>query len=274
MLHKGRRLRLLLGVISVVLGVALLAFAGYYGLGFLSAGNDSGEFDVSRSADVLAPVQVSAGANHPARSLSSIYPADFTAPKYWSVHQNATDEPFAPPSIPDDFTIVGEDYVVSLEDDPSAYATRVRIPAIHLDSSVAPLKLIDLGDSQQYETPANTVGFIPETSAPGGSGTGWYFGHLESFGHNEGSVFRNLPDVSGLIKNDPVDIYLTTDESEYIYRVYQTSQVSAEELSLQEYGPGTITLCTCWPPKIYTERVLVTAKLIAVKNASQGIFAS
>jgi sortase (surface protein transpeptidase) len=95
---------------------------------------------------------------------------------------------------------------------------------------------------------------------------GWYFGHLESFGTGEGSVFNNLPDVVELIRHDPVDIFIETDDAEYMYRVTATSQLHEDDLALTASSYSQVTLCTCWPPKVYDRRVLVTAELVAVKR--------
>ncbi len=251
---------------AIVVGIGLLSYSGFYAIGFILAGSDKSEFEVTAPQFNDVVNITGASVDHPAPSLASLYPLNVTLPKYWSKHQESEDAPLAPIGIPDGFTLLTEKDSLNSSLISESEVTRIQIPAIYLDSSVSALKLLDIGNSQQYETPDNTVGFIPETSLPGQEGAGWYFGHLESYGHNEGSVFRNLPKVSELIKHDPVDIILTTEEAEYIYRVEQTLQMSAKELSLkQNANDNSITLVTCWPPKIYTERVLVSASMIAVK---------
>ena len=93
-----------------------------------------------------------------------------------------------------------------------------------LDSSVAELGLVNIGDQLSYETPDNTVGHIPETANPGQMAQGWYFGHLRSVLQGEGNVFRRLPNIADLIRQDPVDVVLVTEDAEYLYRVIATEQ--------------------------------------------------
>ncbi len=322
-----RHLQLMASVATILIGLAIIGFVGWYGYIWLNAGNDSEDFIVELSPEREEVVLGHVLETYSTDSLVNLYPASRINPKYWGASDDIEDVPFGGPTIPDGFEPVeagkwelskdesGDTSIAatpsgnsrrinteqsSSDDSPSDLntsplvptvppavipsprdivspnentidlqdATRIRIPAIGLDSSVSTLNLIDLGDAQQYETPKNTVGFIPETSPPGGGGSGWYFGHLESFGHDEGSVFRNLPNIAEMIKKDPVDIFVTTEDGEFLYRVTRTTQVSAEDLALVDYGPDTITLCTCWPPKVYSERILVTAELIAFKKVA------
>ncbi|GIT17350.1 MAG: hypothetical protein CM1200mP39_01560 [Dehalococcoidia bacterium] len=68
-----------------------------------------------------------------------------------------------------------------------------------------------------------------------------------------------------LIKEDPVDIYLQTNDAEFIYRVTTTSQMHEEDLQLTTSNDAQITLVTCWPPRIYDQRIIVNATLIAYR---------
>ncbi len=266
------RIHTALAWLGIVAGIGILSAASYYTYLRITAGDDRESF-VSQVPDkdvvlgVLAPKGESDSL--PSPSLAIFYPAQSVNPKYWASHDTIKDGPFGAPGLPEGFKpIEAKDLQDILDIASEQVVLRMRIPVIHLDTPVSDLELLDLGDSAQYETPDNVVGFIPETDRPGEGGTGWYFGHLESFGHNEGSVFRGIPNIVDMIKNDPVDVFLSTEDAEYIYRVTQTNQVSAEDLALFESGPETITLCTCWPPKVYTERVLITAQLIAIKLAA------
>ena len=144
-------------------------------------------------------------------------------------------------------------------------ATVIRIPSINVDATVVDLGIIDVANERSYETPDNTVGHIPETPDPGQQGKGWFFGHLESFTTGEGNIFRHLPEVTDLIKEDPVDIYLQTNDAEFIYRVTTTSQMHEEDLHLTNSNDAQITLVTCWPPRIYDQRIIVNATLIAYR---------
>ena len=142
----------------------------------------------------------------------------------------------------------------------------MRIAAIGLDSPVSPLRILHLDDAREYETPKNMVGFIPETAPPGNASSGWYFGHLQSVLLGEGSVFHSLPEVADLVREDPVDIILDTTKAEYLYRVTSIREIRQSDMVISDAKTASITLVTCWPPRIYDHRILVNAELIAVRK--------
>ena len=108
------------------------------------------------------------------------------------------------------------------------------------------------------------------TARPGELDNGWYFGHLDDFLSNEGAIFRRLPEISDMIRNEPVDIFIATDEAEYLYRVTGTQQLHRDELYLAESNNAQISLVTCWPFRVYDYRIVVSAVLIAVKPANEA----
>ncbi len=81
----------------------------------------------------------------------------------------------------------------------------------------------------------------------------------------EGNIFRHLPEIRDLITQDPVDVYLSTDSLEFIYRVTSTSQIHKDDLRLSSAEDAQITLVTCCPPRVYDQRILVDATLIAYR---------
>ncbi len=146
-------------------------------------------------------------------------------------------------------------------------ATRIRIPALDLDSRVAELGVVRSDDSASWETPKHVVGHIPTTANAGSGGQGWYFGHLESPIKGEGSVFRRLPEVATLLKDDPdrpVYVFLESGDRSFAYRIYNVEVVSQEELAIADSGAQDITLVTCTPRFVYDQRLLVTAALVGV----------
>ena len=269
-LQMNRRMFVAAGVTSM--GLLLLSVVAVYIFLDLRSGNDAGEFDVSISPDELPPYlgQVAEPADSPLSgtefaALASLYPGDRVNPKFWDTPQFAGSTPFGGAGIPEGFEPV--DSGLRLDGfDPLVIASSMRIPAINLSSTVKPLEILDLGNSAAYQTPNNTVGFIPETSAPGAPNTGWYFGHLEGFVSGEGSVFRRLPEIAQLVREDPVDIFVSTAEAEYMYRVTSTQQMAQEDLALFDNGRSDVVLVTCWPTRVYDQRVVVTAELIAVRE--------
>lgn len=146
-------------------------------------------------------------------------------------------------------------------------ATRIRIPALSLDSQIAELGVVRTDDSASWETPKHVVGHIPTTANPGSGGQGWYFGHLESPIRGEGSVFRRLPEVAQLLKEDPerpVYVFLESRGRSFAYRIYNVEVVSQQDLEVADSGTHDITLVTCTPRFVYDQRLLVTAALVGV----------
>ena len=265
-----------------VVGVLLIVASGIYFYSRSQSGSDAVKYTYSVPTENLdshlgksispapnspttgdAPIPLELIAPDVAR-FANLYPGDPLNPKSWAEPEWAGSDPFGGPTIPEEFIAVLSTDLFS-DFDPSADATRIRIPAINVDSTVAELEIIDLGNQQAYQTPNNTVGHIPETSSPGQQGSGWFFAHLESFVAREGNIFRHLPDITDLIKQDPVDVYLETTDAEFIYRVTGTSQVHQDDLRLTSAEDAQITLVTCWPPRVYDQRVLVDATLIAYR---------
>ena len=271
------------GYSTALLGIVLIAVSGLYIYSQSRSGSDIAEFvysipdesleshlgieaKVPQShliADNEQPIPLELKSPNVAQ-FASLYPGNLLNPKYWSEPEWGGTDPFGGPSIPDNFVpILSTDLFRDF--DPTSNATHIRIPAINVNSTVSELKIIDLGDERSYETPNNTVGHIPETSRPGQQGDGWFFAHLESFAAGEGNIFRHLPEITELIKEDPVDVYLETPDAEFIYRVTSTTQIHQNDLHLSNTDDAQITLVTCWPPRVYDHRVLVNATLIAYR---------
>ena len=280
--RNQRSITTIAAYIVVVLGLILIFISGFYVYSRSRSGSDAADFAYSISDNALgdhlgrsAPAVVNGSIDGETpiplelkapdvAQFASLYPGDRLNPKYWSEPEWAGSDPFGGPTIPDDFiSVLSTDLVRDF--DPNAEAVRIRIPSINVDSTVVELRVIDLGDQRSYETPNNTVGHIPETSLPGQQGSGWFFAHLESFVAQEGNIFRHLPEISELMKQDPVDVYLVTPDSEYIYRVTGTNQIHQDDLELTNSDDAQITLVTCWPPRVYDQRVLVDAILIAYR---------
>ncbi len=145
-------------------------------------------------------------------------------------------------------------------------ATRIRIPDISVDSGVNQLQILDLEDSRAYQTPANTVGHIPEVANVGEAGSAWFFAHLESPLAGEGSVFYNLPKIAELLRNGK-DVFVVTDAGarQYLYRIISTEIVPEDELELYNVGWAAIHLVACVPSLVYDHRLIVTGELVGVK---------
>ena len=202
--------------------------------------------------------------------FASLHPGGSINPRYWSEPQWAGNLPFGGPQLPPGFLPVdpSDASLSAFSGVGASEGRRMRIPAINLDATVDELELLDLGDSRQWSTPNRVVGHIPSTAKPGEPRLGWYFGHLDNFISNEGDIFRHLPRISELIRFDPVDIFIETDDAEYVYRVTGTRQVHRDDLHLTDTNEAQIVLVTCWPFRVYDHRILVNASLIAVRPIS------
>ena len=152
-------------------------------------------------------------------------------------------------------------------------AKYINIPIINLNSEIQELKLIDVGNSKEYNTPKNVVGHIPETAKPGEIGNSWYFGHLQSPLKDEGDVFRDLPIIAEKLKEGfPVYIVLYTETGEFVYQVHSTKVIHQDELNLYNSKNATVTLVTCVPKLIYDHRLIITARLVGVRKSIQSIY--
>ena len=148
-------------------------------------------------------------------------------------------------------------------------ATSMRIPAIEIESTVVELSIQDLGDRRAYQTPNNTVGHIPETSDAGERGEAWFFGHTESPVLDEGSVFFNLQQVPGLLRDgEEVQIITSNGAEEFLYRVTGTRVVHEDNLTLTGDSGPEIHLVSCVPRLVYDHRLVVDAELVAKKIIS------
>lgn len=151
------------------------------------------------------------------------------------------------------------------------YATRITVPGIGLISPVEELEVIEVGDSRAWETPKYVVGHIPTTARPGASGQGWYFGHLESPLRGEGNVFHRLPELAARFKKgERFTINLDAGGERYVYQVYRTDVVHRNEFVVTDSGLDDITLVSCWPQYVYSERILVTAALVDVVEVPEA----
>jgi LPXTG-site transpeptidase (sortase) family protein len=267
----GRSRKLVYSVVasvSVIAGAGLVSIVGLYTFWRSDSGSDADRFNFAVSGDALSQLvgeqAAQGGEAVNVSGYASLYPGDRINPRYWDDPARAGPGPFGAPGIPDGFLAVSSRDPAVAEVS-TTQATRIRIPAIGLDADVAELALLDLGEQRAYQTPNNVVGHIPQTAQPGQLDTGWLFGHLESFAGGEGSIFRRLPEIRDLLLEDPVDIFFETETVDYMYRVTSTSQVPQEELELTTSGNSQVTLVTCWPPRVYDQRVLVHAELIAYR---------
>ena len=146
-------------------------------------------------------------------------------------------------------------------------AARIIIPSIDLDSSIEELQIKDLGDSREYETPKHVVGHIPETANAGEDGTAWFFGHLNSPIQGEGSVFRDLPELSPMLKNgEEVYAILEGESGAFLYKLTWPELLPENSLRLYDTGGPTLRLVTCVPDLYYNYRLVIWGELVGVRT--------
>ena len=172
------------------------------------------------------------------------------------------------PDLPQGFALIN----FATEESPlteQPAATRLRIPAIGIESTVVELSVRDLGDQLAYQTPNRTVGHIPETNDAGEHGEAWFFGHTESPILDEGSVFLNLQQIPDLLRAGK-DVQIITDNGteEFLYQVTATRVVHEDDLTLESGGGPQIHLVSCVPRLVYDHRLIVDAELIASRARS------
>lgn len=206
-------------------------------------------------------------------AYNSIYPALSLHPKYWRSPATAGSDPytFGAAMRPDGFISLSAERGEPTGSAPDA--AHVVIPSIGVDSEVANLAILDLGDRREYETPNKVVGRIPEKANPGEIGGTWLFGHLESPIMGEGDVFRRLPEIPDLLRmGDPVYVNVRNESGdEFLYQITETKVVHQDELAPYVYGEqpekAEITLVACVPRLVYDHRILVIGELVGVKRA-------
>lgn len=262
----GRGRHPLLPLLVIAIGLTLLgAGVAYYAYGLVAVSNLDQYRVVIPEPDVVglrAPKTVlgdaqQGGPDPAAQDLLS------RNPRYWTDSREALGALDAGDVIAQGYGPPGADVFAG----PALAATSIRIPAIGVDSALQELKIVNLGDSKAWETPKNVVGHIPTTATPGREGQGSYFGHLESPIAGEGSVFSRLPQIPGLLRaGEDVFVVLEGTDRKYLYQVYRTEVVPAEELWITDSGAAEITLVTCYPRLTYSQRLMVTAKLIGVQD--------
>ncbi|MGW9020648.1 class C sortase [Leucobacter chromiiresistens] len=142
------------------------------------------------------------------------------------------------------------DYRAVLDDDATGVMTRVRIPRIDVD--------LPTFHGTSDETLLRGLGHLEGTSLPvGGAGT-----HAVITGHRGLADARMFTDLDRVRVDDTLT--LTTFGEVLAYRVVSTTVVDpdqTESLQAQE-GRDLVTLVTCTPLGINSQRILVTAERI------------
>ena len=214
----------------------------------------------------------------PPLSYTTLYPATHIHPKFWAQPLWAGGEPYvySPGNpgvgLPDGFRAVSAQDG-ALRRGEGALTSRITIPLISVDSEITELAIVNLGDSRSYETPKHLVGHIPQSPNPGELGNAWYFGHLESPIKGEGNVFQRLPEIPDLLR-DGDDVFVELESADgrvFLYKTTRTEVMHQDEFAFYGADAAQITLVACVPRLVYDHRIVVTAELVGIKDASAAV---
>ena len=195
----------------------------------------------------------------------SIYPGEILSPVLWRNPFLADSTSFEGAELMREFTPWSNDVLNEYE--LVGMPIKLTINSINLDSQIVPLNIVDVEDSRSYETPKNIVGHIPETSNPGGSGSMWLFGHLESPIRGEGNIFSRLPEIPDLLRQgSSVYAIVESIDASYLYRITETLTVHQDDLRIGDIEEASLVMVTCVPRIVYDYRLLVMGELVGVKS--------
>lgn len=135
--------------------------------------------------------------------------------------------------------------------------TRLMIPSIGVDT-----KVIELGTHYNssgqlvWDTAPFAAGHHIGTANPGEPGNVVISGHISSL--YEGDVFKRLPEI-----NVGDGVVIETSDQDYVYQVVEKKVVEPTQIDvINSTGVQEVTLITCVPDGVYTQRLIVTAKRI------------
>ena len=234
----------------------LAAVGGYYAYS-----------EVARSRLSDLNYYVGEGSDDRTGQYASIFPGSFVPPLAWTDPRWADVDYQAYSPMLEGFAPLADSGLPAENGGLSAPAY-INIPSIGLNSTVEELRVVNYRDARGWETPKDIVGHIPTTANPGAQGNVYLFGHLQSPVRGEGSVFRNLANVPDLLrKGQDVHVVLRNEEGkDFLYQVTQTSQVHQTDFAVEPSSEAIITMVACVPAYVYDHRLLVTAKLVGVRE--------
>ena len=223
--------------------------------------------DESGSQGTLGSAKVLAGISATDIHSRQLYPGDSLIASSWSNPWTYEPLAFREELLLQGFTPIAFDHRLPPEGLTSA--TRIIIPSIGVDSTIKELAILNLGGSRAYETPANTVGHIPETAEAGEAGGAWYFGHTESPTLGEGSVFFNLRKIPEKLRNGQ-EVFIITDngQQQYLYLATSSQVIHQNQMKVYDTDQATIHLVSCVPRLVYDHRLIISGELVAQKTIS------
>lgn len=136
--------------------------------------------------------------------------------------------------------------------------SRIAIPSIALDANVVEVGITVENGKPVWETAAFAVGYHRGTALPGTRGNTVMAGHISSPVSKKGEVFKRLPEVR---VGDRVDVF--TGDRKATYEVAEVRVVPPTAVQVMNPTPdATLTLITCYPDRVYSNRLVVVGKLV------------
>ena len=127
---------------------------------------------------------------------------------------------------------------------------RMIIPAINVDAPVV--------QGVGWDQLKKGIGQVPGTALPGQVGNSVYAAHNDIYGE----LFRHLDQLK---PGDEVRLYTASQEFRYIVREWKI--VEPTEVSVMDPTPtATLTLISCYPYLVDTQRIIVFADLVTGDN--------
>ncbi|MBI3744782.1 MAG: sortase [Chloroflexi bacterium] len=147
-------------------------------------------------------------------------------------------------------------------------ATRIEIPVLAISSPVVDVSIVDDGGQRAWQRPKNSVGLHEGSAHPGEAGNTVMSGHVNSPIRGEGSVFKRLPQLPALLRGGQVvEVYVYTETKTFIYQAVATDVLDPDDSRIfGQSGKPLLTIITCVPDLVYSQRLVVSAVLTKVAD--------
>jgi len=135
-------------------------------------------------------------------------------------------------------------------------ATRIRVPAVGIDTEVRSVGYVFRNGRLEYDTPLAGAGHYVGTGDPGRAGNVVIGGHVSL----RGSVgaFRTLP---GVAVGETIEVF--SGGQAYRYEVREVRLVAPDATEVMEpTQDATLTLITCSNDNAHAKRIVVVGKLV------------
>lgn len=135
-------------------------------------------------------------------------------------------------------------------------ATRIRVPAVGIDTEVRSVGYVFRNGRLEYDTPTVGAGHYVGTGDPGRGGNVVIGGHVSLRG--SAGAFRALP---GIAVGETIEVF--SGGQAYRYEVREVRLVAPDATEVMEpTQDATLTLITCSNDNAHAKRIVVVGKLV------------